>query len=431
MTSPVDTDEERYIPTAGYEKVAEEIPDRLRNHVVEHLEAIRQILIQVKKKGQWKTIRERVRGVAGMDVDVVCSDLVRMVKAHAEGAEGDRDYRAKIECHGQDNIPYYKFAPIKVSVGADGGLEVEDSSDSEDRQHMVLIKDILDTGRLREKEMAEQHRLQVVALFDKLIDQSDRAFTRNEAMAKANGENAAKVGELVGQYTAIGGALQDMMVGVTSMLTVGVELHSSHAEKNAEVQIAQLDMEADQAKWGAGIGLLSKVLGPLGEQIAKTVGGKSKKKQLAPPTAAPPTVSQAADEAGEPAQAAAATGAEALPPAQPVEVTKEWAAGKTQEVSAFLEKMDERCRDGIKKMLAPSALEFLEESLADGFTDEATAQNLVLIRQNIEQRVQDNPDVMAMLLAKLNGVLGDDLTKELMDLLPDPDTDTDTESEDP
>lgn len=388
--------------TAAIETLEEEIPDRLRNLVEEHHPNIRQILVQQKKSGHWRVIKKRIKGVSGLELDYVCQEVVRIVRDHAEGSESDGLYRAKLDIGAADGTKFERTATIKTKVGGDGDIDIDDGTEHEERTQLALLRDVMDSNQVRETK-----------LFDKAMECLTTAQEQSRENIAANTAMLGQLAEVVGQYTAIGEGMNGLLTGVTGMIATGVELHSSHAQSQADVQIAQLEHESEAAKWATGATLLGKIMGPLGGQIAASFGGKKKAKVS---QVAPTPVSASASSANEAAAVATVPAANGDPPKIEVLVpTEGWEKGRAAQVKIVMAKFTEEQRKTIVETMGESVLESFEDAAK---SDENAATYLPVIRAGIEQRLQQNEYAQHMQMAKLSGSLGDRLTGELFELLP-------------
>lgn len=387
------------IETGTFETLESEIPDRLRNLIEEHQPSIRHIVVQQKKDGQWRTLRERIRGVAGLDLDHVCQTVVQAVQRHAEGSESDRIYRAKLVISAEDGTLFPRFAQIKARMGADGEVEVQDSSENEERGHVALLRDVMEYNRQIQKEDMEQKK-------ELLKDMQEQARLNMQQQA----DNARAFAELIAQNIGAGEAMQSVMVGAASMFTTGMELHTAHASQNAEVQIAQMGYDAEAAKWGGALSILEKVAKPLGGQIAASFGLKTKKGKV---TQKKPTA--VAGESGSDETALAVVDGDAKPKVKVVIPPQGWEKGMANKTANFLAKLDDRRRAALAKNLGTEVVASFESAAKN---DEEASTYLPVIRAGIEQRLQDHEDEQKVLMFRLEGALEEELFIEFLDLLP-------------
>ena len=381
--------------TAAIETLEEEIPDRLRSLIEEHHPNIRQILIQQKKDATWRVIKKRIKGVSGLELDYVCQEVVRIVRNHAEGSESDRLYRAKLDIHASDGTTFARTATIRARVGGDGELDIDDSSEQEERTHLTLLRDVMDANQARES-----------AMFDKAMDCLSQAQEQARLNVTACTSVMHEVAEAVKGYNQVGEGMNGLLVGVTGMIATGVELHSSHAQSQAEVQIKQMEFDHESAKWAGALGILGKVAAPLGGQIAASF----KKKKGSVTQAEPAAV------AGEVANVPATIPADGEPPEVVVVTPPDgWEKGMAAKVRAVMASLDDDHRKAITETMGPSTLGSFDDA---GKSDEEASTYLPVIRAGIEQRLQQNEYAQRMLMAKLSGALGDERTAKLFDLLP-------------
>lgn len=380
-----------------------EIPSKLWDKVDKCFTRIMVAQVERKFSGKWRTLRKRLRfgnngPPASTSVESVCTQLIEMVQADTKSRDEEGAYRAVFTVKDTDAAKGTRrlYCPIQTELGPDGDIVVSDSDEDSGRENQKFLLNVISQQTIRTDALFDRS----MQLMDKNIDQATAMGT----IAKDCAEGTAGVAR----------SLQSVVTAATGALEKAGQLFQAREEETTAVQLAKLDQQLELQKLGAVTALLAKIGGPLGAQIAATLGGKKA------PVQGKTAAALAAGQQGQATQAdagssesAALVAAEQSPP-----VGAPAPKGICQRLKAWIADLSDNHKKGLSEIVGQKAYEsFLAASISG--EDVQAWEALSVFKVDFDKRAEVNQAEIYGKLVQITQLLGEDLAARFGHLLPE------------
>lgn len=371
-----------------------EIPSRLYQKVYENYENLISAQVQVKRGQSWQVLRKRLRfereGPPQYTVDEICTELILIALEDAENSERDSQYRALLNVRDANKGTVKRFAPILAQHTADGTIEILDAPEMNERDQIGIFRDML-----------AQQMNQNTTLFQHALDANERMGAKVGDMADKVGDQCEKMGQLADGFSALASGMNSVLTNSAAFFNAGIELSREREQESTTLALARMEHESEQAKLN---GILQ-MFGPAGQALAgQIVQSFAKKKNGASAT---------------PKGLPAPTNAESGKPTD--------SGNMGERLHAFLNKLTGEQRGGAKEILGHENYDALTKAAEDK-DDAAAREALLSFRRGMDEIANKNRWEAMGRLAQLNTLLGNELTQEFGEMLPDPERTPETKA---